>query len=94
MRVGLLTLHFRLYAVDSIKTKRSIVKRMVADVQRGGPSFAVCEAGSQDDLSRLTLRVAHLSNDARYTDSSLSRLRDKLDRGDHFEVAESEIEIL
>ena len=94
MNVGLATLQFHLYAVDSIKEKRSIVKRLLADVQRRGPAFAACEMNDQDDLGRLMLCVAHLSNDARFTESVLTRLCVEFERGDGYEMAESHIEIL
>ena len=94
MNVGLATLQFRLYSVDSIKEKRSIVKRLLAEVQRRGPAFAACEMHDQDDLRRLTLRVAHLSNDPRFTESVLTQLRVEFERGDGYELAESQIEIL
>ena len=94
MNVGLATLEFRLYSVGSIKEKRSIVKRLLADVQRRGPAFAACERNDQDDLRRLTLCVAHLSNDPRYTESVLARLRADFEQSDKYELAESRIEIL
>ncbi len=94
MNVGLATLQFRLYSVGSIKEKRSIVKRLLADVRRRGPAFAACEMNDQDDLRRLTLCVAHLSNDPRFTESVLARLRVDFERGDGYEMAESRIEIL
>lgn len=94
MNVGLATLQFRLHSVDSIKEKRSIVKRLLADVQRRGPSFAACEMNDQDDLRRLTLCVAHLSNDPRFTESVLRRLRGDFERSDRYEMIESRIEIL
>jgi len=94
MKAGLLTLRYRLYAVKSIKSKRSIVKRILADVQRGGAAFAVCEAEDQDDLRALTIRVAHLSNDPCYSASVLERLKQRLDRGDGYELIDAEVEIL
>lgn len=94
MNVCLATLRFRLYSVDSIKEKRSIVKRLLADVQRRGPAFAACEMSDQDDLRRLTICVAHLSNDPRFTESVLTRLLADLERGDRYEMAESRIETL
>ena len=94
MNIGLATLQFRLYSVDSIKEKRSIVKRLLADVQRRGPSFAACEMNDQDNLRRLTLCVVHLSNDPRFTESVLARLRSELDRSDRYEMVESRIEFL
>lgn len=93
MNVGLATLRFRLYSVPSIKAKRSIVKRLLADVHRRGSAFAACEIGDQDDLRRLTICVAHLSNDPRFTESVLARLRAEFERGDGYEMDESEIEI-
>ena len=94
MDVGLATLRFRLYGVDSIKEKRSIVKRLLADVHRRGPAFAACEADDQDDLRSLTVRVAHLSNDPRFTESVLARLQTDFGRGDGYEIADARIEIL
>ena len=94
MNVGLATLRFRLYSVDSIKEKRSIVKRLLADVRRRGPAFAACEMTDQDNLRRLTVCVAHLSNDPRFTESVLARLRDDFERGDGYEMVDSRVEIL
>jgi uncharacterized protein YlxP (DUF503 family) len=81
MNVGLATLRFRVYSADSIKEKRSIVKRLLADVRRRGPAFAVCEMDDHDDLRRLTICVAH-------------RLQAEFERGHGYEIVESEIEIL
>lgn len=94
MKAGLLTIRFRLRGIESIKQKRSVVKRILAEVHRHGPAFAVCEAGDQDDLAHLTIRVAHVSNDPRFTDSALSKLQAKLEQGGGCEAEESETEIL
>ncbi len=94
MKSALLTIRFRLYAIDSLKQKRSIVKRILADVHRHGPAFAACEASDQDDLQQMTIRVAHLSNDQRFSDSALQKLHLKLERGDGYELEEAELEIL
>jgi uncharacterized protein YlxP (DUF503 family) len=94
MNVGLVTFRFRLYSVESIKEKRSIAKRLLADVKRRGPAFAACEMGDQDDLRRLMICVAHLSNDSHYTESVLTRLSEEFGRGNGYELTESEIEIL
>ena len=94
MKSAFLTIRFRLYAINSIKQKRSIVKRILAEVHRNGPAFAVCEADDQDDLQQLTVRVAHLSNDPRFSDSALRKLQLKLERGDGYELEEADMEIL
>jgi uncharacterized protein YlxP (DUF503 family) len=94
MKAGLLTLRYRLYAVTSIKTKRSIVKRILAEVDRGGTAFGACEADDQDDLRTMTIRVAHLSNDPTYSASVLDRLSERLDRGDGYQLIDAEVEIV
>jgi uncharacterized protein YlxP (DUF503 family) len=94
MKAGLLTVTFRLHGIESLKARRSIVKRLLADVHKLGPSFAVCEMPGDDSLESLTLRVAHLSGDARFTDSSLRRVAERFEHKGDFEVIESSIEIL
>ena len=94
MKVALLTICFRLYGIDSIKMKRSIVKRILADVYQNGSAFAACESDAQDNLQQMTIRVAHLSNDPRFSDSALQKLQVKLARGDGYELEEAELEIL
>ena len=42
----------------------------------------------------MTIRVAHLSNDPRFSDSALQKLQIKLARGDGYELEEAELEIL
>lgn len=91
MNVGLATVRFRFYGIESIKEKRSIVKRLLADVHRRGPAFAACEMDDQDDLRHLTLCVAHLSNEPRFSESVLARLVVDFERG--YEVAEARIEM-
>lgn len=94
MKAAILTIRFRLFAIESIKQKRSIVKRILADVHRHGPSFAACEAGDQDELHYMLIRVAHLSNDSRFSDSALNKLQLKLERGDGYEMEVAGLEIL
>jgi len=94
MRVALLTIRFRLFGIDSIKTKRSIVKRILADVHRNGSALAACDADDQDDLQQTTIRVAHLSNNARFSDSALQKLQLKLACGESYELEETKLEIL
>jgi uncharacterized protein YlxP (DUF503 family) len=94
MKAGLLTLTFRLRGVESLKARRSIVKRLLADVHQLGPSFAVCELPGGGELQSLTLRVAHLSADARFTDSALRRVAERFEHKGDFEVLDSSIETL
>jgi uncharacterized protein YlxP (DUF503 family) len=94
MRIGLLTLRYRLYSVESLKRKRSIVKHILAEVHRQGVAFAACELGSEDRLDLAVVRVAHLSEDAVFSGSALQAVEQRLERGDGFEVFDSETEFL
>jgi uncharacterized protein YlxP (DUF503 family) len=94
MRVGLLTLSYRLYGLKSIKERRSIVRRLVAQVHAEGPAFAVCEIDPDGGLQRAAIRVAHLSEDAARTSTALARLQGKLERGSGYEAVDATTEIV
>ncbi|MCX6100206.1 MAG: DUF503 family protein, partial [Candidatus Bipolaricaulota bacterium] len=86
MKVGLLTLCYRLYGRESIKERRSIVRRLIAQVHAQGPAFAVCVIDPGGGLQRAGLRIAHLSEDAARTTTALAHLQEKLERGNGYEV--------
>ena len=94
MRVAILTLSYRLFGLESLKQKRSVVKHILAEIHRQGVAFAGCEMPSEDRLDLAVIRVAHLSEEAAYSDASLHRLERRIERGDGFEVFDSEMEIL
>jgi uncharacterized protein YlxP (DUF503 family) len=94
MRVGLLTLSYRLYGLESIKERRSVVRRLIADVRAEGPAFAVCEIDPDAGLQRATLRIAHVSADAERTTLALRRLESRLGRGNGYEAIDANMEIL
>lgn len=94
MKVGLLTLYLHLPATGSLKEKRSVIKRILAEVDRRGPAFAVAEVENLDDLGRATIRIAHLANDPRYTDSALTQLRTALELGKDYALEGYDLEIL
>ena len=73
MRVAILTLSYRLFGLESLKQKRSVVKHILAEIHRQGVAFA---------------------EEAAYSDASLHRLERRIERGDGFEVFDSEMEIL
>jgi len=94
MKAGLLTLSFRLPGVTTLKARRSIVKRIIADVHRFGPSYAVCEVPGDGELQELTIRIAHLSADPRFTDSALRRAAERFEHRGAYQVTETSIEML
>ncbi len=93
MRVGVLSLSLHLNGVTSLKEKRSILKRIIADVGRT-PYLAIGEAGAQDDLRRAELRIAHVSNDPRRTQSVFAKWTQALERDDRIDVEAVDVEIL
>jgi len=94
MKVGLLTLRLHLPNTSSLKEKRSIVKGILADVERRGTAFAAAEVAELDTVDRATIRIAHVSNDPRHTDSALAQVLRALERGREYTVEASEEEIL
>jgi len=94
MRVGLLTLSYRLYGIRTIKERRAIVRRLVAQVHAEGAAFGVCEIDPDGGPQRASLRIAHVSTDTVRTNLALTRLKDRLERGDGYEAIEAVAEIL
>lgn len=94
MKVGLLTLSYRLYGLESIKERRSIVRRLIAAAHAEGAAFAVCEIDPDGGLHKATIRIAHVSEDAERTSSMLARLKARLERGSGYETIDATTEIL
>ncbi len=94
MRVGLLTLSYRLYGLESIKQKRSVVRGLIAQVRSEGAAYAACEIDPDAGLQRAALRVAHVSEDAARTSLALARLCSRLERGEGYEAIDATTEIL
>ena len=55
MKAGILTLRCRLHCIESLKQKRSVVKRLLAEIERCGSAFAASEVGDQERLDNLYL---------------------------------------
>ncbi len=77
MRIGILTLHFHLYGIASLKEKRSLVKQIIRKIQTT-KNISVAEIANHDDLLQTTLRIGSISNDAQITTSLLTKLTAKL----------------
>ena len=78
MVVGIMELHLVLYDNESLKTKRSVVKRVISRVQNKF-NVAVAETEEQDALDRAILGCVVVGNDRRF-------LRSKLDKLENFVV--------
>ncbi|MCG5211752.1 DUF503 domain-containing protein [Streptosporangium sp. KLBMP 9127] len=64
MYVGALTLDILLGDVHSLKQKRSVVRPIIAEVQRRFPGVAVAETGNQDLHRRAEIGIAVVSASA------------------------------
>jgi uncharacterized protein YlxP (DUF503 family) len=86
MYVGTLSFDLLLGDVRSLKEKRSVVRPIVADLQR---KFAVsaAEVGGQDLYRRAEIGLAVVSGDA-------GHLRDVLDRCERMVAGRPEVELL
>ena len=72
MYVGALTLDVLLGDVRSLKQKRSVVRSIIAEVNRRHPGLAVAESGSLDQHRRAEIGVAVVSSTAAHATEVLS----------------------
>jgi hypothetical protein len=87
MYVGALTLDVLLGDVRSLKQKRSVVRPLIAEVQRRFPGIAVGETGHLDLHRRTEIGIAVVS-------STAANAAEVLDACERFVAARPEIELL
>ncbi|WKX72899.1 DUF503 domain-containing protein [Streptomyces sp. P1-3] len=86
MYVGTLSFDILLGDVRSLKEKRSVVRPIVAELQRKY-AVSVAEVGDQDLYRRTRIGLAVVSGDTEH-------IRDVLDRCERFVAARPEVELL
>ncbi|MEO3872374.1 DUF503 domain-containing protein [Nonomuraea sp. B12E4] len=87
MYVGALTLDILLGDVRSLKQKRSVVRPLIAELQRRYPSIAVAETGHLDLHRRAEVGVAVVS-------ASAANCQEVLDACERMVAFRPEIELL
>ncbi|MFB4282072.1 MULTISPECIES: DUF503 domain-containing protein [unclassified Nonomuraea] len=87
MYVGALTLDILLGDVRSLKQKRSVVRPLIAELQRRYPSIAVAETGHLDLHRRAEVGVAVVS-------ASAGNCKELLDACERMVAFRPEIELL
>ncbi|GAA2210108.1 DUF503 domain-containing protein [Nonomuraea monospora] len=87
MYVGALTLDILLGDVRSLKQKRSVVRPLIAELQRRYPSIAVAETGHLDLHRRAEVGVAVVS-------ASAGNCKEVLDACERMVAFRPEIELL
>ncbi len=79
MYVGVMELHFALIDNDSLKDKRSVVKRITHRC-RNTFNVSVAEIDDHDSGDRATLGVVAVGNDRRYVQGLLDNFEDFVER--------------
>jgi hypothetical protein len=72
MYVGALTLDVLLGDIRSLKQKRSVVRSIIAEVNRRHPGLAVAESGNLDQHRRAEIGVAVVSSTAAHATEVLT----------------------
>jgi len=84
MIVGVCTIDLRIPGIDSLKGKRSVVRK-IKDRVKNTFNVSIAEVEDLDKLQRVGLGVALVSNDTKYIHSTLTKVVNFID---HMYVAE------
>ena len=91
MVVALLRLDLRLHDAMSLKDKRSVVKRLTADLRR--LNCAVAEVAHQDLRQRATLAVATVANERFHARRVLHEAERAVERNHGVELLGAEVSV-
>ena len=72
MIIGVLTVEYALYGNDSLKGTRRVANSLKQKV-RNTFNVAIAEAGTEDSLVRLRLKVVSISNSERHLQSRMDK---------------------
>lgn len=93
MVIGVLRVEYRLHGNESLKDKRRVANSLKQKV-RNKFNVSIAEVGSEDDMGRLALVVASVSNDARHLESRLTKCLSMMEAVCHEEMVYSDMEYL
>ena len=88
MHVGALHVELRIRGIRSLKEKRRVLKRIIADVGAAHP-VAVAEVDHQDLWQRADLGIAVVSESPGHADRMLATIARDLERRTEIEVLDS-----
>jgi uncharacterized protein YlxP (DUF503 family) len=92
MIVGVCTIDLRIPGIDSLKGKRSIVRK-IKDRVKNTFNVSIAEVENLDKLQRVGLGVAFVSNESSYVHSTLSKVVNFIDHMYVAEIIDYHIEI-
>ncbi len=93
VRVGVLRIDFHISESSSLKDKRSVLRRL-KDRVRNGFNVSISEVDNHDKWQLASFAIACVSNDKRYLDGSLNKIRDLFEKDRHIVVSDYRIEII
>jgi len=93
VRVGILRMRLLIRESHSLKEKRSVIKS-IKDRLKNKFNISVAEVGNLDNRQFADICVAFVSNDGRFTESTLSKVLGYARQNPYAEITSSEIEIL
>lgn len=79
MVIGIMELHLALYDNDSLKSKRSVVKRVIHRC-RNTFNVAAAEVEDQDMTDRAVIGIVAVGNDGRHIQSKLDKIESFVER--------------
>jgi uncharacterized protein YlxP (DUF503 family) len=92
MIVGVCTIDLRIPGIDSLKGKRSIVRK-IKDRVKNTFNVSIAEVENLEKLQRVGLGVAFVSNESSYVHSTLSKVVNFIDHMYVAEIIDYHIEI-
>jgi len=93
MVIGICQLDLRIPENHSLKGKRHVIRKLI-DRVRSRFNVAISEVGDNDLWQRAQIGICMVSNDRRFTNSSLDKVIDFIEKTHLVEMLHSEMEIL
>ncbi len=93
MVIGVLELEIRLFSPNSLKDKRSIMRRLISHL-RNTFNVSVSEIGHQDLWQRALIGVALITADRRFAQRVLSKIIKFIEKERDVSLIDSRMEVL
>lgn len=93
MVIGVCTLDLMIHESQSLKDKRQVLKSVIERIQHRF-NVSVSEIDHQDHWQLASIGVACLSNEARFSNEVLNKVRDLVERDARLEVIRCAMEML
>ena len=93
IRVGVLRIDFHISSSSSLKEKRMVL-RSLKDRVRNNFNVSIAEVADHDKWQAATLGISCVSNDKKYIDGMLNKIKNFFERNKHILVTDYQIEII